>query len=213
MSEKDDQTPDFLQSFIDSATPPEGMGNRHFKLNWSILLMFVPYVTYGLLFFEIPYLHVGLLIYSFIILLIYIRLVSGFKEFMAYESNPFDFVKVQFINFLNIITCFGLIYYFLHKLDSSSFSLPLDLFDGVYFSLVTVSTLGYGEIHPVSKFAKAIAMFELLVGMWFFISVIPVAVADQAERIRNFRAGRQKMAAALKHAHENGKLKKVDDDA
>lgn len=213
MSKKDDEVPDFLQLFIDSATPPEGMGSARFELNWSILLVFMPFIIYGLVFFDIPYLDIGLFAYSVFLLLLYVRLVSGFKEFMAYESSPFDFVKVQFIIFLNIVIYFGLIYYFIHKIDSSSFSLPLDAFDAVYFSLVTVSTLGYGEIHPLSKFARAIAMAELLVGMWFFITVIPVAVADQAERLRIFRAGRQKMAAALKDLHEKGELKKHEDDA
>lgn len=213
MSKKDDEIPDFLQSFIESATPPEGMGNDRFELNWFILLVFVPFLTQGLLFFNIPYLDIGLFIYSLVLLLLYIRLIAGFKEFMAYESNPFDFVKVQFIIFLNIIVYFGLIYYFLYKMDPKSFSMPLDAFDSVYFSLVTVSTLGYGEIHPLSKYARAIAMAELLVGMWFFITVVPVAVADQAERLRIFRTGRKKMAEALKKSHEKGELKHMDDDA
>ena len=98
-------------------------------------------------------------------------------------------------------------------MDPKSFSMPLDAFDSVYFSLVTVSTLGYGEIHPLSKYARAIAMAELLVGMWFFITVVPVAVADQAERLRIFRTGRKKMAEALKKSHEKGELKHMDDDA
>lgn len=207
MSKSEEEVPDFVQAFLDSATPPEGKGNDHFVLNWSILLVFFPFSVYGLTYFEIPYLNEGLLIYSVIVLAFYVRLISAFKEHMAYQSNPFDFVKVQFIIFLNIVTYFGMVYFFLHRIDANSFSLPLDAFDSVYFSLVTVSTLGYGEIHPISKFARALTMSEVLVGMWFFVTVVPVAVADQAERLRNFRLGRQKMADAIKTGIKNGEVK------
>jgi len=206
-----DDVPEILKALKESVTPPEGMGNAHFVLNWTILLVLVPFLVYGLVYFEIPYINEGLLAYSAIILLLYVRLISGFKEHMAYESNPFDFVKIQFITFLNIVTYFGLIYFFLYKIDNESFNLAIDVFDGIYFSLVTVSTLGYGEIHPISKATRAVAMFELLVGIWFFVTVIPVAVADQAERLRKHHIDRQKIAEALKAGIDSGEIDRKDD--
>jgi hypothetical protein len=69
--------------------------------------------------------------------------------------------------------------------------------------LVTVSTFGYGEIYPISKATRAVAMFELLVGIWVFVTVIPVAVA---ERLRKHRIDSQKIEEALKAGIASGEI-------
>lgn len=45
------------------------------------------------------------------------------------------------------------------------------LFDGIYFSIVTVSSLGYGDIQPLG-FSKAIVCFEVLFGLAFMGIVV-----------------------------------------
>jgi hypothetical protein len=126
---------------------------------------------------------------------------------MAFVSNPFDFVKVELINLLNTVVFFGFGYFFLSNTGEGHFNQQIQVFDGVYFSFVTIATLGYGDIHPVSLLAKAIVIFEVIVGLWFFVTVIPVAVADQAERLRHFRIHRQKLAEELRKSFEKGELK------
>lgn len=44
-------------------------------------------------------------------------------------------------------------------------------FEFVYYSFVTITTLGYGDIEPVSYLAKWLSVFEACLGL-FFISVI-----------------------------------------
>lgn len=44
--------------------------------------------------------------------------------------------------------------------------------DMAYFSIVTLTTLGYGDITPVSDAARNIAMFEALVGQLYLVAVV-----------------------------------------
>jgi hypothetical protein len=70
---------------------------------------------------------------------------------------------------LGLIAAFG--YSALSLLDSRAFSkLPTEdggVYDWLYFSFVTLTTVGYGDITPVSRAARALAMLEGLVGQLF----------------------------------------------
>jgi hypothetical protein len=65
---------------------------------------------------------------------------------------------------------FGCIYYLVEMLDAGGFavnSAKLELFDNLdlmYFSFVTLATLGYGDITPVARVARALAQLEALAG-------------------------------------------------
>lgn len=204
------EMPEVIKAFIDSASPPPGQGNARFKLNWTILLMLVPYLAYLLVLLPIPHLTWGLFVYSLAFVVVNCFLMSAFKEHMANVTTPFDFVKFEFITLLNAVVFFGLGYFFLSKTGEGHFNQAIQVFDGVYFSFVTIATLGYGDIHPVSSWAKSMVIFEIVVGLWFFVTVIPVAVADQAERIRHFRIHRQKFAEELRKGFERGELKATE---
>lgn len=52
--------------------------------------------------------------------------------------------------------------YFL--LDGISFKEPKTFLDCAYFSLVTFATVGYGDILPISAFAKCVVMSEIAIG-------------------------------------------------
>ena len=49
---------------------------------------------------------------------------------------------------------------------------PLDLDDAVYFSFVTLATLGYGDIAPVSSAARALAVLEAVFGQLYLAVLI-----------------------------------------
>lgn len=50
----------------------------------------------------------------------------------------------------------------------SASSRSLKMFDYVYFSVVTFTTLGYGDLHPVGIFGQAMACLEVLAGFIMF---------------------------------------------
>ena len=42
----------------------------------------------------------------------------------------------------------------------------------MYFSFVTLTTLGYGDIAPVSQFARLLAMLEAVLGQLFMVLLV-----------------------------------------
>lgn len=65
----------------------------------------------------------------------------------------------HFYLYLSFILIFALIYYVLGKEHLSD---DLTLFDALYFSVVTQTTIGYGDITPVSRVGKTVAMIQIL---------------------------------------------------
>jgi voltage-gated potassium channel len=68
-------------------------------------------------------------------------------------------------------------YTLIAKLDPSAFLMSqshggVDLADFQYFSLVTITTLGFGDIIPVSEVAKAFTVFEAVSGQLYLVVVV-----------------------------------------
>jgi len=56
----------------------------------------------------------------------------------------------------------------------------LEGFNGFYFSLITMSTVGYGDITPVAKVARMLAAMEAMTGLLYVATLIARLVALQA---------------------------------
>jgi len=63
--------------------------------------------------------------------------------------------------------------------------------DTLYFSLVTLTTVGYGDIVPVANVARAIATIEALTGQLYLVSVVAVVVARFDPKPRRMAAAAQ----------------------
>jgi hypothetical protein len=68
---------------------------------------------------------------------------------------------------------FGAVFYLINTLDPGSFAVSNDLLarsdnpDLMYFSFVTLATLGYGDITPRTNIARSLAVVEALAGMLY----------------------------------------------
>ncbi len=72
------------------------------------------------------------------------------------------------------------IYLIVYLIDSDAFSISDVLkqpFDLLYFSYTTLTTLGYGDIKPVSIAAKVIANLESILGVIFPGVIIATLIA------------------------------------
>jgi hypothetical protein len=68
-------------------------------------------------------------------------------------------------------------YTFLELIDPASFNVDLNRPDGYvllfqYYSFVTITTLGYGDITPVTEVAKAFSVLEAVVGQLYLVVVV-----------------------------------------
>jgi len=199
--------PVFKALFEQFAGPP-GQGKGYFVFNWTMLLAVAPFAVYLLALIETPTVSWALLVYSLLVAAVHIFLLGKSKDAMARELNPFSFVSVVLIYFVLIVVYLGMAFTFLQRIDPSQYHIessgPLFL-DMIYFSFVSVATVGYGDIHPTACTSKLLAISEILIGIWFLVITLPVAVADQVERIRHFRVTQEKVFEEMRKGVAEGR--------
>jgi len=89
--------------------------------------------------------------------------------------------------------CFAFGYAIIQRLDSSAFNLRVpssakgwgQLGELFYFSFVTLTTLGYGDVVPLSNEARTLASLEALVGQLYLAVLVSYLVGSRAERIED----------------------------
>ena len=65
--------------------------------------------------------------------------------------------------------CFSVLYVYLVRRDEAAFSEALDLGSAIYFSVVTMTTTGYGDIAPKSGLARVLVCIQILFGLFYNI--------------------------------------------
>ena len=72
----------------------------------------------------------------------------------------------------------------------------LNTWDGVWWAIVTVTTVGYGDTSPLTDAGRVIAIVVMLVGIGF-IAVITAAAAERFMRGREAEAQRAELTERL----------------
>ncbi|MBF2045851.1 MAG: ion transporter [Leptolyngbya sp. IPPAS B-1204] len=86
------------------------------------------------------------------------------------------FARILFTIFTIIFIYSGLIYQVEHPINSSRFTTFLD---AIYFSVATMTTVGYGDITPVSQVGRLLAVLMILTG----IALIPWQVGELIKQL------------------------------
>lgn len=70
--------------------------------------------------------------------------------------------------------CFGLLYWVLEQISAGSFSISGEFSQttAIYFSFVTLATLGYGDITPRAEVARGLAILEGVGGQLFLAVLV-----------------------------------------
>lgn len=71
------------------------------------------------------------------------------------------------------------------------------LFDSLYFSVVTITTVGYGDMHPTSTLSKTFTMFLIFMGVGLGVYVITTFTTSlrrgKEKRLERFEALARKL--------------------
>ena len=116
-----------------------------------------------------------------IIILLYatgIYLISNIDTFE--KINPLIMTALMFTTGLFLAITFALLYY-IPTPDNylkSIHGLELSFIDYIYFSGVTFSSLGYGDIIPSGNFYKLLAIFQVFYGLIFITTLFSLLVSN-----------------------------------
>lgn len=122
----------------------------------------------------------------FIVMIMVIMLIRLAK---SKNVSLLEFVEAINIYFLMGIVgsiLFGIV---LHYMPGDSFNISSETInaniDLIYFSFVTLSTLGYGDIAPINPIAKSLSIFISISGQLYLTMVIAILVGKYLSKKQN----------------------------
>jgi len=158
------------------------LNKLYFSLSFVSSLLV--YLTSKLDMFEVPdLLQLGL--YVVIFYFAFSRCNEIFfafiKDATSSLKNPvcksglkyYEKINLAMRSYLELIINFGIMYYILNCIGWFSDG-TINLLQSIYFSGVTITTLGYGDIHPTTILAQLLTVYEVLSG--FTLIVVSFAV-------------------------------------
>ena len=103
--------------------------------------------------------------------------------FNALLKKRFEFIFLGYM-LLGVTFTFGSIFYLLEYGVNESLGSYLD---AIYWALVTISTVGYGDISPVTELGKVVSMFGIIFGIAMISFVTSVMVSAFSTRFGELR--------------------------
>ena len=88
-------------------------------------------------------------------------------------------IVIAFINFVEVIICFAIAYLTFGDIKPTSPITPcsFDRVTALYFSAITMFTIGYGDFIPVNWLSRLIVMLQCFSSLVFFAFVIPALMS------------------------------------
>ena len=112
-------------------------------------------------------------------------LVHPLYNFLVDIFDSYKYIMKKVFNVLSVLLFitffFALLYSVIYLNNPNSFTPNdgnLSLFDFLYFSIVTITTLGYGDIQPVSPLAKSVCIIEVLVGVFVLLVYVSLVITS-----------------------------------
>lgn len=159
------------------------MQTSKFKVYRSYAVYFVPILN---IFQCISILHqkgssgeanMSLLSFSISFITAFIAIGLSLRRFMKILRKPYEkqnlYIVISVI--FSVITFYAVIYCLIMVFEPNSFSgmeggtLLESVVNTIYFSIVTFTTVGYGDIHPTASLSKIVVSVEIMSFFIFFV--------------------------------------------
>jgi hypothetical protein len=123
-----------------------------------------------------------------VVIVLYCTFLSWVVLLQTFKEGPITVHRIQgsIVVYLLISLIFGVLYHLITIADSGAFNglKSSDRKELMYFSLVTLTTVGYGDITPILPLAKSLATLEALVGQLYPAILIARLVSMQIDSSR-----------------------------
>jgi voltage-gated potassium channel len=109
------------------------------------------------------------------------------RKFGTLSTVTSSVISEAVISYLVLAIAFSQLYWILDHFMSNAFSQPIPLGQSgtfLYFSMVTLSGLGYGSIFPMNPYVRLIASFENITGIFYLAVVVSRLVSSYHARVR-----------------------------
>lgn len=138
----------------------------------------------------LPFFHQLRLLRIFILFRVFklFRYAKSFQTFSSvFSSKRFEFITL--IVFATIVILISSI--LIYVMEANNPSSPVNtLYDAIYWSIVTISTVGYGDVTPITDAGRFVAMFVIIAGVTvlaFSTSLVVSAFGEKIDEIRETR--------------------------
>lgn len=123
---------------------------------------------------------IGILFFGYVI-------YSILKFITENETVSREIIFAAIVSYLFLAVIWSYAYSALELIYPGSFRIPEDAFQGggshfIYFSYVTLTTLGYGDITPLTPKAGSLAIIEALVGQIYLVVLVAWLVGMHVSR-------------------------------
>ena len=97
--------------------------------------------------------------------------IAIFRDAMTERQITTDTIYGAICVYFFIGITFGMVYEFLELIQPGSFASNSGTawFDLHYYSFITLTTIGYGEITPVSRYARSLVLVEGVLGVFYLM--------------------------------------------
>ncbi len=120
-----------------------------------------------------------------------------FLKLLRYTRSINQFVEVLATKRFELLTLLGLLFFVtftgaiaIYVLEDTHNPKINHIFDAIYWSLVTITTVGYGDIAPVSDMGRVIAMIIILFGIAMISFATSVIVSAFSEKLMELKEER-----------------------
>ena len=112
------------------------------------------------------------------LLLLVLSFVYVFKSILQTDEVDLDTVLSAISGYILIGLAFGILFFILEVVIPGGFTIEenLSYYKAMYFSFVTMSTLGYGDITPISDSARALVIVTTLFGQFYMAIIVGIIV-------------------------------------
>ena len=129
------------------------------------------------------------LLFAGVLVLLAVALVVQVRGILSSATPLLRAIRTLVMGLPMFLVAFAAIYITIAGQQSGAFSEPLSRTDGLYFTVTTFATVGYGDITPVTQLARITVMVQMLIGLVVVGLIAKVVLgAVQVARERNSAA-------------------------